>query len=96
MLDHQAHIFNMPDPCIRVPEPETFRVAANQGSRTLHQLGRRRGWWRQFIQCIGCNSHPTNLRRDSPWSKEVLRDKKTTEFLCQFAFGEDSTYIEIR
>lgn len=49
VFDHQTHILQMPDAGIRMPKPKTFRIPSHKFHRSLGQLSRRWGWWREVV-----------------------------------------------
>lgn len=61
VVDHEAHVFQVPDARLRVPKPEALRMTTHQARRPLAQLRRSRTGRRQFAQGIRLGSHAAKL-----------------------------------
>src|SRR5260221_3475779 len=77
MFNYKTHIFKMPDPRVRMPEPKALRVTLYQDSRPRQQLRRCRGWWRklpQFCRLCRQGSHQPRIRAQGCLFKSAFRD----------------------
>ena len=53
VLDHQAHVLEVSNASLKMPEPEALRKIPNELTRAFDQSRWRRSGWRQFIQFAG-------------------------------------------
>ena|SRR5882672_3277876 len=79
VFNHQAHVFEIADACLGVPEPEAFGVSLHQGRRPGRQLRWRWGWWRkllEFRRVAWRGSHEQSLRADWKDSNSIAAHSK--------------------
>src|SRR5947208_10035824 len=87
MFNYQAHVFQMPNLRLWMPEPKAFWIAPHQRSRALDQFrrSRRRRW--PFMKFIRVPSHVQNLRSDRRQGKDRLRVLASTVVIAMIGMA---------